>query len=76
MYGIDVGMVAVLPYAIMFGVTDQLARAFAAMGVQPPQPSWYQGTAAFNAAQFSSSMASFSTAMASRPSGSESERSW
>ena len=66
--------VAVLPYAIMFGVTDKLAKAFAEMGIKPAPPSWYRGAAAFNAAEFSSSMNTFSSslssAMASRPSGS------
>ncbi len=64
----------VLPYAIMFGVTDKLARAFKDMGIEPAQPSWYHGAAAFNITNFSSSMDTFSTslssAMASSPSSS------
>jgi uncharacterized membrane protein len=66
--------VAVLPYAIMFGVTDKLAKAFAEMDIKPPQPVWYHGAAAFSAVQFSASLNSFSqslsTAMASAPSSS------
>ncbi len=65
---------AVLPYAIMFGVTDKLAKAFREMGIEPRQPSWFHGATAFNVTQFSCSMESFSkslsTTMASSPSGS------
>lgn len=66
--------VQVLPYAIMFGVTDRLAKAFASMGLTPPQPSWWHGVGAFNASEFSASVTHFQTAlssaMASTPSGS------
>ena len=66
--------IEVLPYAIMFGVTDKLARAFKEMGIKPPDPTWYHGVGAFNATQFASSMGSFSSslssAMASSPSSS------
>lgn len=64
----------VLPYAIVFGVTDKLAKAFKDMGINPPTPSWYVGTGQFQAAVFAASLTSFSaslgTAMASTPSGS------
>lgn len=64
----------VLPYAIVFGVTKKLASAFAEMGIEPPQPSWYRGVGAFNIAVFSASIDSFSSslssAMMSSPSGS------
>jgi uncharacterized membrane protein YgcG len=65
----------VLPYVIMFGLTERLAKAMAAMGMQPPSPAWYHGNyAAFNIAAFSSSLSSFSSAlssnMASAPGGS------
>ncbi|OGY30466.1 MAG: hypothetical protein A3F35_03455 [Candidatus Woykebacteria bacterium RIFCSPHIGHO2_12_FULL_45_10] len=64
----------VLPYAIVFGVTEKFARSFADMGLAPSQPSWYSGTGTFNAAVFGASMASFSnsfsSAMAASPSSS------
>jgi len=64
----------VLPYAIVFGVTEKFAKAFAEMGLKPDQPGWYTGSAPFNAAVFGASMASFSSsvsqAIASTPSGS------
>lgn len=64
----------VLPYAIVFGVTSQLAKAMKDMGIQPPTPSWYMGATAFNIATFSDSMSSFesslSSAIAAAPSGS------
>lgn len=66
--------VAVLPYAIMFGVADKLAQAFKEMGIEPPQPTWFHSAATFNAVHFASSMSSFSSslssAMASSPSSS------
>jgi uncharacterized membrane protein YgcG len=64
----------VLPYAIVFGVTDKLADAMKDMGVNPPAPNWYHGTNAFNAAVFAGNMGDFSkslsSAMASAPSSS------
>lgn len=66
--------VEVLPYAIMFGVTDKLARAFKDMGIEPPAPGWYHGAGTFHALNFASSMNNFSSsvssAMASKPSSS------
>lgn len=65
-----------LPYAIVFGVTDKLARAFERMGMEPQSPSWYHGSGPFHAAVFLSHMNSFShslgTAMASTPTSSSS----
>ena len=65
---------AVLPYAIVFGVTDKLAKAFKDMGITPPSPGWYHGSAAFNPALFAIGMQDFSkslgSAMASAPSSS------
>lgn len=64
----------VLPYAVMFGVTDRLAEALADLGIEPPRPDWYQGATAFDVAQFSRSISRFSrslsTAMASSPANS------
>lgn len=55
----------VLPYAIVFGVTDQLARAFKELGIKPPAPSWYHGVAPFHPALFASNMESFSSSLSS-----------
>ncbi|MEX1111852.1 MAG: DUF2207 domain-containing protein [Candidatus Andersenbacteria bacterium] len=64
----------VLPYAMVFGVTDKLAQAFKEMGINPPQPTWYVGAHPFNVALFATNMSSFSqsisSAMASAPSSS------
>lgn len=64
----------VMPYAILFGLTRKFAQAMKDIGYEPPQPSWYTGHAAFNAAVFSSNMASvskaFSQTIASAPSSS------
>ena len=64
----------VLPYAIIFGVTDKLAKAMKEMGVKPPQPAWYVGTGYFSISSFNSSINNFSSslssAIASAPSGS------
>ena len=64
----------VLPYAIVFGVTEKFAKAFKDMGIEPQQPSWYTGSRPFNTALFGASMANFSnsvgSAMAAAPGGS------
>ncbi len=64
----------VLPYAIVFGVTDQLAKAFKDMGIEPSNPTWFHGATAFNIADFTSTVGSFSeslsTAISSSPSSS------
>jgi uncharacterized membrane protein YgcG len=64
----------ILPYAIVFGVTEKLADAMKDMGVNPPAPNWYHGTNAWNAAVFAGNMGDFSkslsSAMASAPSSS------
>ncbi len=64
----------VLPYAIVFGVTDQLARAMKVLEFKPTQPGWYYGTHPFSPAVFASDMQGFSStlssAMASTPSSS------
>ncbi|MEX0650289.1 MAG: DUF2207 domain-containing protein [Candidatus Andersenbacteria bacterium] len=62
----------VLPYAMVFGVTDKLAQAFKEMGIEPVQPTWYAGAHPFNVALFATNLNSFSqslsSAMASAPS--------
>lgn len=64
----------VLPYAMIFGVTDKLAKAMKEMGIEPAQPSWYVGATAFNVSRFTSDVNSFSNSfssvIASYPSGS------
>lgn len=64
----------VLPYAIVFGVTKKLAKAFEEMGIEPPQPAWYTGSHAWNAMLFTNALGSFSNSlsstMASTPGGS------
>jgi len=51
-----------LPYAMVYGVADKWAKAFA--DVAHESPSWYTGHAAFSAVNFSNSMTSFSSTMA------------
>ena len=64
----------VMPYAIVFGLTEKFAKAFKDMELEPAQPSWYSGTGTFNAVVFGSTMSSFSnslsSAMVSSPGGS------
>ncbi len=64
----------VLPYAIVFGVTEKFAKAFKEIGIEPEKPTWYSGNHTFNAAVFGASMASFSNSfsntIASSPSSS------
>jgi uncharacterized membrane protein YgcG len=52
-----------LPYAIVFGLTDQWARAFEGLG-DIANPPWYSGTNAFSVAAFSHSMNSFAVTSA------------
>ncbi len=63
-----------LPYAIVFGVTEKWARAFAGIDGQLPEPTWYGGGNAFTAAAFSHSIDGFAVTTAgtitSTPSGS------
>lgn len=51
----------VLPYAIVFGVTQQLAQAFKEMGITPPAPTWYISNQPFVAFAFAGDMAKFSS---------------
>lgn len=64
----------VLPYAMIFGVTDKLVKAFKDMGIEPPQPTWYIGPRPFSFVTFDQQLTtmndSLSSAMASTPSGS------
>ncbi len=48
-----------LPYAVVFGVTEKWARAFAGIDGQLPQQGWYVGPGPFTFIAFSSAMDSF-----------------
>ena len=56
-----------LPYAMVFGVADKWAKAFAALHIEPSVPAWYVGAALlhFNAVDFTSRMNNLSHQMAS-----------
>jgi uncharacterized membrane protein YgcG len=62
-----------LPYAIVFGLTEKWARAFAQLGQAPPTP-WYVGTRPFSTQGFVSSVDNFALSSAgtlsSRPAAS------
>ena len=53
-----------LPYAVVFGCTEKWAHAFAHLGDQPTQTSWYVGPHPFTIAAFTSSIDHFSVATA------------
>jgi hypothetical protein len=63
-----------LPYAVMFGVTDKWARAFAGLDGQVPTPSWYVSDHAFEVTGFAHAVDGFSVAssgtLTSTPGGS------
>jgi uncharacterized membrane protein len=52
-----------LPYAVVFGLTDQWARAFEGLD-DIANPGWYSGTHAFSVAAFTQSMNSFTATSA------------
>ncbi len=64
----------IMPYAIVFGLTDKIAKAAKDMGVKPDTPSWYTGASAFHATTFARNISNFSssvgTSIASSPSSS------
>jgi uncharacterized membrane protein len=64
----------VLPYTMVFGLTEKFAQQMKDIGLKPEQPTWYSGTQPFNAVSFASEMSgfsgSFSNAIASTPGGS------
>jgi uncharacterized protein (TIGR04222 family) len=53
-----------LPYAIVFGVTEKWARAFAGLDGELPQPDWYGGPNVFTAMAFSHSIDGFAVTTA------------
>jgi hypothetical protein len=63
-----------LPYAVVFGLTEKWARAFAGLGDRAPDASWYVGSRPFTYNAFASSIDGFSVStagtIASTPSGS------
>ncbi len=50
----------ILPYAIIFGLTEKFAQSMKDMGIKPPTPTWYSGHTVFNPVLFSSQVNSFS----------------
>lgn len=54
-----------LPYAIVFGITEKFAQAFKDLGITPPKPSWYISSRPFNPIMFGSSMNSFTNSLTS-----------
>lgn len=64
----------ILPYTIVFGLTDKFAKAMEKMGIEQKNPTWYTGSHFFTYSAFASNMNSFSsslsTAMSSAPSSS------
>lgn len=64
----------VLPYAMVFGVTSQLAKAMKTLDINPAQPGWYYGVHPFSPAVFAKDVETFSSSlsssMASSPSSS------
>ena len=63
-----------LPYAVVFGVTDKWAKAFESLGKLPSDTTWYVSSRPFVYAQFADSVDSFavttSGTIASTPAGS------
>ncbi len=63
-----------LPYAVVFGVTDKWAKAFESLGQLPTDTTWYVSSRPFVYAQFADSIDSFtvttSGTIASTPAGS------
>jgi uncharacterized membrane protein len=55
----------VLPYAIVFGLTEKFAEAMKDIGLPMKQMSWYHGTGHFNAATFGNRVNAFSASMSS-----------
>ena len=55
----------VLPYVIVFGLTDKFAQAMKEIGFKPPAPAWYYGTTPFNVSSFGNNMSAFSSSIGS-----------
>jgi uncharacterized membrane protein len=48
-----------LPYAVVFGLTEKWAKAFAQLGIEPDTTSWYAGQHAFTGAAFADAIDGF-----------------
>ncbi len=57
----------VLPYAMVFGVTKQLAKAMEEMGINPDVSSWYIGTGYFNLRTFSNNFSGVAQSLSTAP---------
>lgn len=55
----------VLPYAIVFGLTEKLASAMNELGIKPTTPNWYYGPIPFTPSSFNSQMNTFSNSLSS-----------
>lgn len=55
----------ILPYAIVFGLTEKFAKAMNDLGITPTQPTWYSGSRPFQANLFASDINGFSKSMSS-----------
>jgi len=55
----------ILPYTIVFGLTEKYAKAMKEMGIVSSNPTWYTGLHAFSYATFASDMSSFSSSLSS-----------
>lgn len=55
----------VMPYTIIFGITEKFAKEFEKLGIPVENPNWYTSSKSFNYITFSSSMNSFSFLMTS-----------
>jgi len=53
----------ILPYTIVFGVTEKFANAFKELGIEPPRPTWYVGTGHFSPTHFGTQMNAFSSSL-------------
>ena len=54
-----------LPYAMVFGVTSQLAKVMKELNIQPTQPNWYYGSGPFVPMVFANNMNTFSNSLSS-----------
>lgn len=63
-----------LPYAIVFGITEKFAQAFKDLGLKPEQPNWYISNKPYNPILFSSHVDNFSSSLTSAISSQPSTR--
>lgn len=53
----------VLPYTIIFGITEKFAQAFKDLGIKASEPAWYISSKPFSLYHFGASMHSFSNSV-------------